>query len=320
MSAGDNGYETIALEDLGLKVGEGFTGWVAANGRPLLVPDANADPRGMTIPGTDELEESMVVVPMRYDERVTGVIALSKLGLRQFDLADVRILSILADQAATAVESARAIGASTALAEDLRRIADMSSALSHSLDPRQVAGLIAQHIGHAFEADECVISLWDRPADRLVTQGYWPPGRMAEMEASFALAGFPETRRVLETQEMATVDTLDPAADPAEVALLERDGQRALVMLPLVAKGETDRPRGALLPRAAAPRPAPPRPRPGDGQRGGDGARQRPALRDDAGARRPRPAHRLLQPPLPARAAGRGDPAGPALRARRSRS
>ena len=46
-----------------LKVGEGFTGWVAANGRPLLVADANADPRGVTIPGTDEIEESMLVRP-----------------------------------------------------------------------------------------------------------------------------------------------------------------------------------------------------------------------------------------------------------------
>jgi diguanylate cyclase (GGDEF)-like protein len=239
VSAGDNGYESIPLESLGLKIGEGFTGWVAANGRPLLVPDANADPRGMTIPGTDELEESMVVVPMRYDERVTGVISLSKLGLRQFDLADVRILSILADQAATAIESARAIGASTALAEDLRRVADMSSALSRSLDPGQVAGLIAQHVSDAFEADECGISLWDRPADLLVTKGYWPPHRMAEVDPAFDLAAFPETRRVLETQEMTTVDTEDPAADPAEVALLRRDGQRALVMLPLVAKGET---------------------------------------------------------------------------------
>jgi diguanylate cyclase (GGDEF)-like protein len=239
VSAGDNGYETIALEDLRLKVGEGLTGWVAANGRPLLVPDASADPRGVKIPGTEDFEESMVVVPMRYDEQVTGVISLSKLGLHQFDLADVRILSILADQAATAVESARAIGASTALAEDLRRIADMSSALSRSLDPRQVAGLIAQHIGHAFGADECGISRWDRPGDRLITAGYWPPHRMAELEPVFALVGFPETRRVLETQEMATVDTLDPAADPAEVELLQRDGQRALVMLPLVAKGET---------------------------------------------------------------------------------
>ena len=239
VSAGDNGYETIALEDLRLKVGEGLSGWVAARGRPLLVPDANADPRGVTIRGTAEIEESMVVVPMRYDERVTGVITLSKLGLRQFDLADVRILSTLADQAATAIESARAISASAALAGDLRRIADMSSALSRSLDPRQVADLIAQHIGGAFEADECGISSWDRPGDRLLTQGYWPPQRLADLEPVYALAGLPETRRVLETQAISMIDALDPAADPSEAALLRHDGQRALVMIPLVAKGET---------------------------------------------------------------------------------
>jgi diguanylate cyclase (GGDEF)-like protein len=239
VAAGDNGYETIALEDLGLKVGEGFSGWVAANGRPLVVADANADPRGVTIPGTDEIDESMLVVPMRYDERVIGVITLSKLGLHQFDLADVRILSILADQAATAVESAAAMGASAALADDLRRIADMSSALSRSLDPREVADLIAQHLGRAFGADECAVSLWDRPGGRLLTWGYWPPARFAAQEPFFALAGYPETRRVLETQSMVAIDVEDPAADPAEVALLRRDGGRALVMLPLVAKGET---------------------------------------------------------------------------------
>ena len=191
VAAGENGYETIALEDLRLRVGEGFSGWVAANGRPLLVPDATTDPRGVTIPGTDEIEESMLVVPMRYDERVTGVITLSKLGLRQFDHADVRIVSILADQAATAVESARAITASAALAEDLRRIADISSALSHSLDPRQVARLIAQHIGHAFEADECGISSWDRPGDRLLTRGYWPPHRMEDHGAGLRARRLP---------------------------------------------------------------------------------------------------------------------------------
>jgi len=240
VAAGDNGYETIALEDLGLKVGEGFTGWVAANGRPLLVADANADPRGMTIPGTDEIDESMIAVPMRYDDRIIGVITLSKLGLHQFDLADVRILSILADQAATAVESAAAMSASAALADDLRRIADMSSALSRSLDPREVADLIAQHLGRAFGADECAVSIWDRPGDRLLTRGYWPPARFTAQEPFFALAGYPETRRVLETQSMLAIDAEDPAADGAEVALLRRDGGRALVMLPLVAKGETN--------------------------------------------------------------------------------
>ena len=239
VAAGDNGYETIALHDLALKVGEGFAGWVAANGRPLLSPDAGSDPRGLTIAGTDEIAESMVVVPMRYDDRVTGVISLSKLGLHQFDLGDVRMLSILADEAATVVESARAIGASNALAEDLRRIADMGSALSRSLDPRQVAELLADHLGRALGADESGVSGWDRADDRLLTLGYWPAAQGAAVDPVFALAGYPETRRVLETQTTSTIDTTDPAADPAEVALLERDGLRTLIMLPLVAKGET---------------------------------------------------------------------------------
>ncbi len=312
VSAGENGYETIPLDDLGLKVGEGFTGWVAANGRPLLVPDANADPRGITIPGTDEIDESMVLVPMRYDERVTGVLALSKTGLRQFDLADVRVLSILADQAATAIESAKAIGASSALAEDLRRVADMSSALSRSLDPRQVADLMASHVGRAFGADECGISYWDRPADRLLTWGYWPPQRIENLEPSFALEGFPETRRVLETQTLSTIDTDDPAADPAEVALLRRDGQRTLVMVPLVAKGETiglvelcgtgvlrlDARRIDLV-RAMANEAAM--------------ALANAQLYETTRALADRdPLDGLLQPPLPPRAAGGGDPAGPA--------
>ena len=102
-------YEKIPLELLRTRVGEGFAGWVAQHGTPLLIPDANADPRGQTIPGTDDVDESMLVVPMHYDDRVIGVIALSKLGLRQFDIGHLRLLSILADHAATAVESARAL-------------------------------------------------------------------------------------------------------------------------------------------------------------------------------------------------------------------
>ncbi len=44
---------------------------------------------------------------------------------------------------------------------------------------------------------------------------------------------------MLETQVMSTIDVMDPAADPAEAALLRSDGQGSLVMIPLVAKGET---------------------------------------------------------------------------------
>src|SRR6185436_17907786 len=60
-------YEKVDMAILRTKIGEGFTGWVALHGRALRVDDATSDPRGETIPGTDDVDESMLVVPMQHD-------------------------------------------------------------------------------------------------------------------------------------------------------------------------------------------------------------------------------------------------------------
>jgi len=232
-------YEQVDLALLHTKVGEGFTGWVAQHGEPLLVDDANKDPRGRQIPGTDDVDESMLVVPLRYDETTIGVITLSKLGLNGFGPEDLRLLTILADQAATAVESARLLTRTQDLAQELRRLLDMSADLSASLDPRQVADLIASHMARAMGVDECAISYWDRTADRIESLGYYPPQPDGEVEPFFDVAGYPMTRRVLERQETILIDADDPGADPAEAALLRTNGQRMMAMLPLVAKGQS---------------------------------------------------------------------------------
>ncbi len=232
-------YERVDFALLHTKVGEGFTGWVAQHGEPLLVNDANKDPRGRTIPGTDEVDESMLVVPMRYDGQTIGVITLSKLGLNGFRPEDLRLLTILADQAATAVESARLLTRTQDLAEELRRLLDMSADLSASLDPRQVAELIASHMARAMGVDECAISYWDRPGGRIESLGYYPRLPLGELEPYFDVSGYPLTLRVLERQEAVLIDAEDPAADQAEVALMREAGQRMLAMLPLVAKGQS---------------------------------------------------------------------------------
>ncbi|HET9435297.1 MAG TPA: diguanylate cyclase [Candidatus Limnocylindrales bacterium] len=231
-------YERVDLELLRCRLGEGFTGWVAQYGTPLIIDDANGDPRGASIPGTDEVDESMLVVPMIYDGSVTGVITLSKLGLGQFDADDERLLLILADLAATAFESARLLARSENLAGELRRLLDMSSELSASLDPRQVANLMARHLAVAMGMEECAISYWDQANRRVATLGYHPDTDDAELQPFFDIASFPLTQRVLEEQATVVVHADDPAADPAEVDLLAEDGNRTLVMLPLVAKGQ----------------------------------------------------------------------------------
>ena len=78
-------YVDETPEQLEVKFGQGITGWVAEHRLAQNLPDAGADPRANTIPGTDEdLDESMLLAPMLFEDQVLGVLVLSKLGLHQF--------------------------------------------------------------------------------------------------------------------------------------------------------------------------------------------------------------------------------------------
>ena len=98
-------YEEERLEDLISIVGEGMTGHVAATGESLLTPNAQEVPFAVQIEGTADIVESMLVVPMKLGEMVTGVIVLSSLGYGKFDEEDMRLLEVLASHAAVAFEN-----------------------------------------------------------------------------------------------------------------------------------------------------------------------------------------------------------------------
>ncbi|HEY7004788.1 MAG TPA: diguanylate cyclase [Gaiellaceae bacterium] len=100
-------YTEENAEDLTCEFGEGFTGWVAETGRSLLLDNAMDCEFAVTIPGTDDIDESVVAVPLRYGSRVSGVVVISKLGVAQFDEDDVRLLEVLAGHASVALENAR---------------------------------------------------------------------------------------------------------------------------------------------------------------------------------------------------------------------
>jgi diguanylate cyclase (GGDEF)-like protein len=123
-SYGDGSKEALAC-----RVGEGITGHVAATGRALLVPNALECEHAVQIPGTPLIEESIVAVPLRYAERSIGAIVISKLGLDQFDDADVRLIEVLAGHASVALENARLYAAARREAEHARENAESASAL-----------------------------------------------------------------------------------------------------------------------------------------------------------------------------------------------
>ena len=72
----------------------------------------------------------------------------------------------------------------------------MSSALSESLDPTDVADLMAEHLARALGVEQCAISYWDRPTTGPLARLL--PAAPLETIADFDMAGFPTTLRVLE--------------------------------------------------------------------------------------------------------------------------
>jgi len=95
-------YESETHEELVTQVGEGITGYAAISGATYYAPDALHDPRGWQIEGTDEIDETLLAVPLKVGDRVTGVIVLSHLGIDQFDEEDQRVLEVLASHASVA--------------------------------------------------------------------------------------------------------------------------------------------------------------------------------------------------------------------------
>lgn len=90
-----------------LRLGEGLAGWIALHGESVILPNSLVDPRVSQIPGTPRREESIMGAPLVFEDRVQGVITLSKLGVAQFDENAVRLLEIVAGQAAIVFDRAR---------------------------------------------------------------------------------------------------------------------------------------------------------------------------------------------------------------------
>jgi diguanylate cyclase (GGDEF)-like protein/excisionase family DNA binding protein len=165
-------YVDETPEQLRLKVGEGITGWVAQHRLPQNLADSAKDPRASTIPGTErDLDESLLLAPMLYEDQVLGVLVLAKLGLHQFTDDDLRLLVIYASFAAQAMANADATERlrqqSATLERQLRsqrELLQITESILTTLDPRAVLDQIADRLGKLVGYDTISIEVYDRAA------------------------------------------------------------------------------------------------------------------------------------------------------------
>jgi sigma-B regulation protein RsbU (phosphoserine phosphatase) len=138
---------------LPVKVGEGLVGYAALHKEVVLVPDVTKDPRYIdAVPGV----RSELVVPLLLKDRCIGVFDLESPEPNAFNKKHVKLLTLLASEAAVAIENARlveSIRASEARYEkELRFAQRVQMALLPQELPKRLRGVdVAWHFDPARE-------------------------------------------------------------------------------------------------------------------------------------------------------------------------
>jgi len=217
-----------------LAMGQGIAGWVAQHGRPLLVPDARADPRWYPDVDADtEFEtKSILCVPMKTKDETLGVIeALNPLDGRQFTKDDLHLLESIATSAVIALQNARLYQQTQQRLEEVSTLYTLADQMTSSLELPVVLDAIVNILKRVLDCQGCCIFLQDETTQQLeikASAGITLDGR----ETIKTPIGEGVTGRVVELAQPIYIP--DTRQEPS-FRYLDRK-VRSLLVVPLIAK------------------------------------------------------------------------------------
>ncbi len=204
--------------------------WAAVrSGAPAMLSDVDDLGPGRQGP------HSMLIVPLHYESRVNGVICLVANGRRHFDDDDLRLMQILSDQAAVAIENARLLHGRDELVRELAGLLEISEAAGSAEDERTLAALLAARVRQQTGTDAALVARWDEGSTvmRVICRdGVAGTAELIDVAESAA-------RRQVLRDGRPVILQADSGDGGVETAQLRQVGASTLVLLPLNAGGRT---------------------------------------------------------------------------------
>ncbi len=153
-----------------LAMGQGIAGWVAQHERPLLVPDARADPRWYPYvdADTDFESKSILCVPMKTKDEIIGVIQiLNPREGRQFTEDDLHLLESIATSAVIAIENAQLYKQTQQRLDEVSMLYTLADQMTSSLNLSVVLDAIVNILRRVLDCRGCCIFLLDDETQEL---------------------------------------------------------------------------------------------------------------------------------------------------------
>lgn len=156
------------------RVGKGIIGQVALRGEYVLANDTAVHPDFFQPPGFNTCAE--LAVPIKIDRTVLGVLNVDSHETYTFDQADVSLLTIVADQLATAIQKARLFEITRQRALELETLSIVSARLRAAHTMTDMLPIVLEHIVQAVHAAVGVVYLMDETGAYVVSRAVYPEG------------------------------------------------------------------------------------------------------------------------------------------------
>jgi signal transduction histidine kinase len=214
--------------------GRGILGVLIREAAPLRLHDLAEDPRSVGFPPNHPPMRSFLGVPILLRGVAYGNLYLTeRQGGEEFTEEDEELVTLLAGQAAVAVENARLYESATRWSRQLESLHEVIRSLAGETDLRTLLALIATRLRELIDARLVLIAL-PRAGGELLIEAADGDGADELVGDQLARAGS-KSGRVLERRQSARVDSLldDPEVDREEA---RRMGVRTGLYVPLIVR------------------------------------------------------------------------------------
>ncbi|MGD9374734.1 MAG: histidine kinase dimerization/phosphoacceptor domain -containing protein [Anaerolineae bacterium] len=178
-------------------------------------------------------------VPLRVWGRLVGVYHL---GPRRsgdaYSPDQMRLLQVLSQQAAVAVENSRLFQETERQAEELAGLHDAAVAISSSLEVEEVLSALAEQLARALDVQRVCIYGLDWEAMRATVLAEWrsfePMDRRIDLGTVLDMNDWPSTLESVLAKEVLQFSASNPDLDPFDRTSAQTEGWQSLLVVPLV--------------------------------------------------------------------------------------
>lgn len=222
-----------------LKLGEGITGWVARERKPVAVSrKAYQDHRFKYYPEMHEGEfESMLSVPLVTRNDILGVINVRTKQAHEYTRNQVRLLSGIANLVAGAIERSRRFRQLERQAVQLNTLSEVSQALTSNLYLEELLHLFVTMTARTMGYKIVTVMLVDEEKGELVINATQAENKEYTRKPNLKVGESVSGRAVAEGKTITILDILK-SPDYSFPDIAARAGVRSMVSVPLMIKGE----------------------------------------------------------------------------------